>query len=79
MVVTLLPLYRSLNVFWSFVIITSRARQLAYRYNNTIYHIDIIQVNNSEEMIITVDGIIMEDKIITLKDDGVEHAAMVKF
>lgn len=50
-----------------------------YRYNNTMYHIDIIQVNNSEEMIVTVDGIIMEDKIISLKDDGAEHAAVVKF
>jgi cyclic beta-1,2-glucan synthetase len=49
-----------------------------YRYNKAIYHIDIIQVNNLEEMIVTVDGMIMEDKTILLKDDGGEHVAVVK-
>jgi cyclic beta-1,2-glucan synthetase len=49
-----------------------------FRYNNTKYHIDIVQ-NNLEEMIVTVDGIIMEDKIIILKEDGAEHTAEVKF
>ncbi|MEO8583018.1 MAG: cyclic beta 1-2 glucan synthetase, partial [Flavitalea sp.] len=53
--------------------------KLHYRYNNTIYHIDIIQVNNAEETSVTVDGISIQDKIISLKDDGVEHAVVVKF
>jgi cyclic beta-1,2-glucan synthetase len=50
-----------------------------YRYKNTMYNIQVVQSGNSEEMIVTVDGIIMEDKIISLKDDGAEHAAVVKF
>ncbi len=48
-----------------------------YRYKNTVYHIDILKITNSEEMIVTVDGIIMEDKIISLKDDGVAHSVFI--
>ncbi len=50
-----------------------------YRYQNTMYNIQVVQSGSSEEMIVTVDGIIMEDKMISLIDDGVEHTAMVKF
>ena len=50
-----------------------------YRYKNTMFHIEVVQSGNSEEMIVTVDGIIIEDKIISLKDDGADHAVAVKF
>ncbi|MEP6684445.1 MAG: glycosyl hydrolase family 65 protein, partial [Parafilimonas sp.] len=50
-----------------------------YKYKNTMYHIEVVQENNLEEMIVTVDGMMIEDKMISLKDDGAEHAAMVKF
>jgi cyclic beta-1,2-glucan synthetase len=50
-----------------------------YRYKNTLYNIQFTQSGSSEEMIVTVDGIVMEDKIISLKDDGVDHAGVVKF
>lgn len=53
--------------------------KVVYQYKNTKYHIEVIQANNLDEMIVTVDGIIMGDKTITLKDDGVEHACVVKF
>ncbi|CAN5276581.1 glucoamylase family protein [soil metagenome] len=49
-----------------------------YRYKNTMYNIQVVQSGRSEETIVTVDGIIMDDKIISLKDDGVEHAVVVK-
>jgi hypothetical protein len=44
-----------------------------------MYHIQFVRSGSSEEMIVTVDGIIMEDKIISLKDDGLDHAGVVKF
>jgi cellobiose phosphorylase len=50
-----------------------------YKYYNTLYHIDFIRVNNLEATIATVDDIIIENKIIVLKDDGIEHACVVKF
>jgi cyclic beta-1,2-glucan synthetase len=53
--------------------------KVSYRYKNTMYHIQFVQSGSSEEMIVTVDGIIMEDKIISLKDDGLDHAGVVKF
>lgn len=49
-----------------------------YRYKNTGYHIDVIQKNSIGEMIVTVDGVVQEDRIITLTDDGVEHNAQVE-
>jgi cyclic beta-1,2-glucan synthetase len=53
--------------------------KVSYRYKNTMYHIQFVRSGSSEEMIVTVDGIIMEDKIISLKDDGLDHAGVVKF
>ncbi len=44
-----------------------------YRYKNSVYHIVVTQTNSAGEMIVTVDGIGQEDKMITLTDDGVEH------
>jgi len=48
-----------------------------YRYKNTVYHIEAIQKNNSEEIIVTVDGMKQEDKMITLTDDGIEHNVQI--
>ncbi|MDQ2720432.1 MAG: cyclic beta 1-2 glucan synthetase, partial [Bacteroidota bacterium] len=50
-----------------------------YRYKNTMHHIEVIQLGNLEEMIVIVDGIMIEDKTISLQDDGVEHVCVVKF
>ena len=44
-----------------------------YRYKKSIYHIEVMQINIGEEIMITVDGIEQIDKMITLADDGMEH------
>lgn len=50
-----------------------------YRYKQTVYHIDVIQDNILKEMIVTVDGIMQEDKVITLIDDEVEHQVEIRY
>jgi cellobiose phosphorylase len=44
-----------------------------YRYKKTQYHIVITQEKSAEEMTVMLDGMKQEDKMISLKDDGVEH------
>jgi cyclic beta-1,2-glucan synthetase len=44
-----------------------------YRYKNTVYHIMVVQKDNVAAMKVTVDGVIQEDKMITLTDDLKEH------
>ncbi len=53
--------------------------KIHYRYKNTMYHIEFLQSDKAEEMLVTVDGNIMEDKMITMQDDGVEHIGVIKF
>jgi len=48
-----------------------------YRYMNTIYHITVKQETGTGEMIVNVDGINQQDKIITLADDGLEHSVEI--
>ncbi len=47
-----------------------------YRYKNTMYHIEVKQVNPPEKMSTTVDGIQQEENIVTLLDDGTEHQVL---
>jgi len=42
-----------------------------------MYHIEVMQINIGEEIIITVDGIEQADQMITLSDDGGEHTVLV--
>jgi cellobiose phosphorylase len=48
-----------------------------YQYLNTVYHIVVMQKNSAEEMIVTVDGVKQEDKMITLTDDGEGHNVQI--
>ncbi|MEO5945413.1 MAG: cyclic beta 1-2 glucan synthetase, partial [Chitinophagaceae bacterium] len=48
-----------------------------YRYKNTVYHIEVMQILAGEKMIVTVDGVEKEENMITLIDDGVEHNVAV--
>jgi cellobiose phosphorylase len=51
---------------------------LHYRYRETIYHINVLQVSSGNgEMRITVDGVELPDKVIPLVDDRQEHAVTV--
>ena len=49
-----------------------------YRYRDTFYHIIVTQRNSTEEMIVTLDGEVQADRMITLTDDGVEHNVQVE-
>jgi cyclic beta-1,2-glucan synthetase len=51
--------------------------KIHYRYKNTMYHIEVMQINIGEEIIITVDGLQQPDQMITLSDDGIEHNVYV--
>ena len=53
--------------------------KIHYRYKNTVYHILVTQKNSTEEMIVTVDGLVQEDNTITLADDGIEHNVQIAF
>ncbi len=48
-----------------------------YRYKNTIYHIEVMQILANEKMMVTVDGVEKEENTITLIDDGAEHNVVV--
>ncbi|MEP6749727.1 MAG: glucoamylase family protein, partial [Bacteroidota bacterium] len=48
-----------------------------YRYKTAMYHIEVIQINNAEEAAVTVDAEVQKGKMITLKDDGMEHQVKV--
>ncbi|MBC7382340.1 MAG: cyclic beta 1-2 glucan synthetase, partial [Bacteroidia bacterium] len=52
--------------------------KIHYRYKNTVYHIVVIQKNSAAEMIVTVDGVVQEDRMIALAGDGVEHNVQVE-
>ena len=42
-----------------------------------MYHIEVMQINNGQEIRITVDGIRQPGEIIILSDDGAEHTVHV--
>ena len=42
-----------------------------------MYHIEVMQINNGEEILITVDGIKQPGQMINLSDDGAEHTVHV--
>ncbi len=48
-----------------------------YRHNNTMYHIEVTQINIGEEISVTVDGAEQKDKMITLIDDKIEHYVQI--
>jgi len=48
-----------------------------YRYENTVYHIEVMQVPADEKMRLTVDGVEKEGNVIVLVDDGGEHEVVV--
>jgi cellobiose phosphorylase len=48
-----------------------------YRFKSTVYQIEVDQKNGTEKMIITVDGIEQQDKIIKLTDDGIEQSVQI--
>ncbi len=52
-----------------------------YRFRETIYHVRVTQkqADEKEAMTVTVDGIMQPEKVITLIDDGREHAVEVAF
>ena len=53
--------------------------KLHYRYRETIYHITVLQIPNSEEVMrVNVDGIEQHDQSIPLVDDLKEHRAEVR-
>lgn len=51
--------------------------KVLYRYKNTAYHIVVTQKASAEKMMVTVDGVHQEDKMVTLRDDGVEHSVQI--
>jgi cyclic beta-1,2-glucan glucanotransferase len=51
--------------------------KIHYRYKTTMYHIEVIKLNNAQEIIITVDGI-EQKEYITLADDRVEHYVRIE-
>jgi len=48
-----------------------------YRYKKTVYHIEVIQKEGAADMMVTIDGMEQEEKMITLRDDGIEHEVQV--
>jgi cellobiose phosphorylase len=49
-----------------------------YRYKNTVYNIVVTNKKSAEEMTVTVDGVVQEDRMISLTDDEVEHNVQVE-
>jgi cyclic beta-1,2-glucan synthetase len=53
--------------------------KMHYRYRETMYHITIIQVQESNlDTQISVDGFVIEDKTIHLVDDHIDHSAEIR-
>jgi len=51
--------------------------KMHYRYGNTVYHIEVMQIRAGENMMVTVDGMEQQGNMITLTDDGAEHDVVV--
>ncbi len=43
-----------------------------------MYHIEVMQINIAEEIMVTLDGVAQKDKMMTLADDGGEHNVQVR-
>ena len=50
-----------------------------YHYHETIYHIKVIQKQESEkeEMTVILDGVVQQGKAITLVNDGQDHSVEI--
>jgi cyclic beta-1,2-glucan synthetase len=56
-----------------------KAFKVHYRYRETVYHIDVLQMHVDDgETTVTVDGVERHDKAIPLVDDGQEHLVEVR-
>jgi cellobiose phosphorylase len=56
-----------------------KAFKVHYRYRETVYHIDVLQmVVDDSETTVTVDGVERHDRAIPLVDDGREHLVEVR-
>ncbi|MEP6725917.1 MAG: glucoamylase family protein [Bacteroidota bacterium] len=51
--------------------------KIHYRYKNSIYHIEVQQTGSAEKSMVTVDGIMQENAVITLIDDGAAHSVLI--
>jgi cellobiose phosphorylase len=53
---------------------------LHYRFHETLYHIRIIplKADEKETAVLTVDGVVQQEKAIALVDDGQDHAVEVR-
>ena len=50
-----------------------------YRFRETVYHIEVVQsANKSDAPKLTVDGVLQNDAVINLSDDGREHQVVLK-
>jgi cellobiose phosphorylase len=47
--------------------------KIHYRFNSAVYHIAVTQKDGEQAMQVTIDGVVQEDKMIPLTDDGAEH------
>jgi cyclic beta-1,2-glucan synthetase len=47
--------------------------KIHYRYLTSIYHIVVRQKNHDGQMIISNDGVVQNDQMINLEDDGQAH------
>jgi cellobiose phosphorylase len=48
-----------------------------YRYMSSVYHMVVTQKKGTNEMMVIVDGVRQEDKMISLADDGKEHNVQI--
>lgn len=48
-----------------------------YRYEETMYHITMLQKSTAGKLTVTIDGAFQEDATITLNDDKIEHDVLV--
>ena len=51
--------------------------KIHYRHATIFYHITVLQKQDAVEMTITDNGILQEDKTITLKDEGADHTVEI--
>jgi len=51
--------------------------KLHYRYRTAVYHITVTQQTGEPAMKVTVNGVMQEDKMIVLNDNGSEHDVQV--
>ncbi len=51
--------------------------KIHYRYKSALYHITVTQQTGEPSMKVAVNGVVQEDNILTLADDGAEHDVQV--